>query len=135
MDGTENTGAGKVAVVKRLIALLALGSAIALAVVQVTNMLKHDVSVRLIFSEQLLENVRRVEIVALKSGQSHPSSSVEMIFDDSHPARLPVEHRFELTNGKYDLHFRIFGFDKSTFVRVSRSLDVTGSMSVSYQLP
>lgn len=135
MDGKEKTEAGKVAIVKRLIALLVLGSAIALVVVHVTNMLEHEVSVRLTFSEKLLENVRRVEIVVLKSGQSHPSSKVEINFDGNHPAMLPVEHRFELTNGNYDFHFRIFGFDKSTFVRVSRSLEVTGAMSVRYQLP
>lgn len=117
-----------------MLALVALGVAVALTIIQVTNMIKHDVNVKLMLSQEIVPGISRVEIVALRDGQSAPSSTVTMDFDKSHPAKLPIGHRFQLVNGSYELQFRIFSSDES-FLRISRQLDVTGQTSVSYRLP
>ena len=131
----DNPDSNKPSLLRRVVALVALGMAIALAVVQVTNMLRHDVLIRLLLSDEILHDIRKIEMVAWMAGQSNPSYKVEVNFDQNHPAKLPIEHKFELTNGKYEMQFRVFGFDKFTYVRTSRRLEVSGPVSVSYQLP
>lgn len=125
----------KAAVVNHVLALVALGLAIALAVVQVSKILKHEVLVKVLLPTELLEDLRKIEMVAIRKDQAHPSASVEIRFDEKHPASLPVEHKFELRNGVYEIHFRVFGLDNTPGVRGIRTLEVAGSVSVQYQLP
>ncbi len=121
---------------RRVLALALLGSAAAMAIVQVVNSIRHDALIRLDLSPELAAELSRMEIAVLAEGEAtEPVSVIVFRFDADHRPAAPLEHELQLPNGRYELMFELFRKDDPRPVRARHRLEVAGDVTVRYGLP
>ncbi len=121
---------------KRILALALLGSAAAVAIVQVVDSIRHDAMVRLDLSPELAAELNRMVIVVWAKGETDEPASVTVFrFDTDHRPASSLEHGFQLPNGLYELVFEIYRGDDPRPVLARHRLEVSGDVSVRYGLP
>jgi hypothetical protein len=122
--------------IRRGLALALLGAALALAVVQVTRMIRHEAVVGVELGPGLLPGLRQVELRVMEEGAwDHPVSVVLFHFDSDHPPASALEHRFQLTNGRYELHISLRGQEGTQPLNARRALEVSGAVQTRFRLP
>lgn len=128
-DPIERSGLARL---RRIGALLALGISLALVVLQIRGVIRHEVEIHLAIPPDVLARIERLEIDVLEAQESI-EPVVYADFRAPDPARL--SHKFNLMNGQYFLVFRIHlaGYTEPLFVR--RTLDVQGEAQVRFDLP
>jgi hypothetical protein len=120
---------------KRILPLLLLGSAIALVVVQLTNVVTYKTILQLELGGNLRAELKNLEIlVEDPSNRDEVLSTTVFNFDLSHRPAPKLDHILVLTRGEYSILFKMFGLDGS--VRQSRrKLDVSSDSTATISLP
>lgn len=121
---------------RRLLALALLGTAIALAVVQITNAVRHDAQVQIELMSDTAARLERLELAVAEADQSGPPALLTVFrFDEQHPPPAPIEHTFSLPNGRYELLIKLHLVDDPEPVRIRKQLEVSGEATTRYRLP
>lgn len=120
--------------VRRVLALALLGSAIALVVVQLARAVAHEVDLDIQLAPGPAEGIERLELHVIGPDGEVPSVTVFRFRDRPHRDLWPVHHVLRLTSGRYRLQFRLYrpGHPPLT---AERFLDVTGDAAILYRLP
>lgn len=122
--------------VRRLIALGLLGSAIALVVLQITRSMRHEVSFDLGLDPGLASSLSRVELTVIDPQQAQQPASLAILrFDKNHPADPKLKHIFRLPNGRYELTIRLYQGNSPQALEARRSFEVNGDSALGFRLP
>jgi hypothetical protein len=121
--------------IRKIVSLAVLGIALGLAANQVLVSLKHEVTVDINLSGDLVRDLKQLELRVSEAGtDSEAASLTRFFFDDSHRPSSQLTHTLNITNGRYELCFTMYQSDDRKII-VLRPLDVSGAMQVSYHLP
>ena len=120
--------------VRRVLALALLGSAIALVVVQLTKAMTHEVALALDLAPGPAEGLERLELHVTGPDGEVPSVTVFRFRQRPDRDLPPVHHVLRLTSGRYRLRFRLYRPDHPP-LEAERYLDVSGDAAVRYRLP
>jgi len=121
--------------IHRLIALAVLGSAIALAVVTVTNAIRHEAKVELLLPSGIRQTLDRLELAVWEVDQDGPPAVVTIMpFSEEHRPAEIVEHTFSLPNGRYELEIKLYDHPNAEQIRVRKPLEVSGDATIRYRL-
>ncbi len=120
---------------KRVLPLVLLGSAIALVIVQLTNVITYKTILQLELGGNLRTELKNLEIlVEDPSNRDEVLSTTVFHFDVSHRPEPKLDHILTLTRGKYSILFKMYGLDGS--VRQSRrELDVSSDSTAAISIP
>jgi hypothetical protein len=100
------------------------------------SLLKHEVTIEINLSEDLIRDLDGLELRVSEAGASSEVVSLtRYFFDKFHRPSTSLTHRLNIANGHYDLWFTIQKSSDAEAIIVTRVLDVSGAMQVSYHLP
>jgi hypothetical protein len=132
----EPAPAGLRPLVRRLIALGLLGSAIALVVLQITRSMRHEVSMDLGLEPGLAGSLSRLELTVIDPQlPQEPASLTIFRFDKNHPAEPKLKHIFQLPNGRYELTIRLYQGNNPQALEARRTFEVSGDSALGFRLP
>jgi hypothetical protein len=105
-------------------------------VYQVLSLLRHEVTIEINLSDDLVRDLDGLELRVSEAGlASEAVSLTRYFFDKYHRPSTALMHMLNITNGHYDLRFTIQKSTANEAIVVTRTLDVSGAAQVSYHLP
>jgi len=133
-DGSQPTS-WRNRLLKRVLPLVLLGSAIALVIVQLTNVITHKTILQLELVGSLRSELKNLEIlVEDPSNRDEVVSTAVFHFDASHRPAPQLDHILNLTRGEYSILFKMLTMDGSVH-QSRRKLDVSADSTVIISLP
>ncbi len=122
--------------IRKIVGLVFLGIAIGLAVNQITVSLKHEVTISIDLSDDLVRDLTELDLrVSEVESTAEVVSLTRFFFDERHRPETRLTKVLNLTNGRYEVGFTVCQTSKKTAIILTRALTVDGGTAVGYQLP
>jgi hypothetical protein len=122
--------------IRRIAGLVFLGIAVGLLANQMLSFLRHEVTIEINLSPDLVRDLDGLELRVTEAGSNSAAVSLtRYFFDRYHRPSTILTHVLNVINGRYEIHFTMEKNTDQPPASVTRPLEVNGAMHVSYNLP